>query len=90
MDYMGIGRPVITTALPEIEKLVGDCGLYIRRYDENELSEKIIEAISNPVMMKEMGEAARKRIKRQGSWLIMGKKLERIYCQYLNSSETSS
>ena len=82
MDYMGIGRPVITTTLPEIKRLVDGCGLFIAKYDEDELSERMIEAILNPVLMKRMGENARERVKNQASWLIVAEQLERIYCKY--------
>lgn len=85
MDYMAVGRPVIATALPEVEKSIFDYyDLLIRpNAHENDLAEKILKAIRNPALYKKIGKAFQEKIKKEGSWRIISKQLERIYYRYI-------
>lgn len=83
MDYMAVGRPVIATGLPEIKRVLAYSDLLIKPdADENDLADKILKAIRNPALCKNIGEAAREKIKKQGTWRIISRQLERIYCKY--------
>jgi len=84
MDYMAVGRPVIATALPEIKRTLGYDDLLIKpNADENDLAEKILKAIRNSILCQKLGKVAREKIKKQGSWRIISKQLEKIYCKYV-------
>lgn len=83
MDYLAAGRPVITTALPEIRKIVGDCGFFIREYDEKDLAGRMLEAITNPVLCQKKGKAAIEKVKKQASWMSVSRQLEEVYYNHL-------
>jgi len=82
-DYLAAGRPVIATALPENEKVVGKCGFLAKPGDPEDFANKILEALRNPDLCREMGERARELAEREYSWQILAKQLEKLYNRYV-------
>jgi len=64
-----LGKPVIGSALGGIPELIDDGinGLLYSPGNENELSEKIDELLSNEVLVKKYGLAAREKAEKQFS-----------------------
>lgn len=82
-DYLAAGRPVVSTALPEIEKIVNECGYVARPGDPDDFAHKILEVTNNPSMCKKLGRRARELAERRYSWKILAQRLEKIYDHYL-------
>jgi len=81
-DYLAAGRPIIATALPEIEKIVCDCGFLARPGDPEDLADKILNIIGKPNLCKRMGKRARELAETKYSWRIAAKQLEKVYDQF--------
>jgi len=75
---MAMGKPVIATDLPEIRKMLKDCGLLTKPNDPKDFADKITEAIQNLDLWKGKANNARERIIRHYSWQHIAEKLERI------------
>lgn len=79
LDYMASGKPVIATDLPEIKKMLKDCGLLAKPNDPQDLADKIIRAIENLESWKQIANNARERIIRNYSWRHIAEELEKHY-----------
>jgi glycosyltransferase involved in cell wall biosynthesis len=84
LDYMAMGKPVIATDLPEIRKLLKDCGSLTKPNDSKDLADKIVDAIENLDSWKEKAEHARERIIQCYSWQHIAEELEKYYCAFMN------
>ena len=82
-DYLAAGRPIVATSLPEIEKIVSECGLLAKIGDPEDFADKILSIISDPDLREEMGKRARGLAETRYSWKILAKQLERAYRHYL-------
>jgi len=78
-DYLAAGRPIIATALPEIEKIVSQCGLVAAPNDAKGFGEKLLKVLQDADLSDEMGKRARELAERKYSWQILAKKLDQIY-----------
>jgi len=78
-DYLAAGRPIIATALPEVEKIVSHCGLVAAPNDAKDFGEKLSKILQNADLSEEMGKRARELAERKYSWQILAQKLEQIY-----------
>jgi len=83
-DYLAAGRPTVATALPEIEKVVRDCGLLARPGDAEDFAVKMLEIAGDPDVREQMGERARELAETKYSWRVHAKELENIYGRYLD------
>lgn len=79
LDYMAMGKLVIATDLPEIRKMLKDCGLLTEPNDPKDLADKIMDAIENLDSWKEKANIARERIIRYYSWPQIAEELEKHY-----------
>jgi glycosyltransferase involved in cell wall biosynthesis len=79
-DYMAAGRPIVTTAIGESEKVIlnNKCGLSAKPNDSMEFSAKILKLLNNPQLREEMGRRGRKVAERALSWEIITKQLQDI------------
>jgi glycosyltransferase involved in cell wall biosynthesis len=82
-DYLAAGRPIVATSLPEIEKIVSECGLLAKIGDPEDFADKILSIISDPDLREEMGKRARGLAETRYSWKRIAKQLERAYRHYL-------
>jgi len=83
-DYLAAGRPIVATALPEIEKVVGKCGFLSKPGNPEDFANKILEIIRDADLRKQMGKRARELAEKKYSWRILARKLLNAYRQYLN------
>lgn len=82
-DYLAAGRPIIATGLPEIKKIVGECGFPAEPDDPMDFADKILQMIRDPDSRKEMGKRARELAETKYSWQILAKQLEKVYSHFL-------
>lgn len=82
MDYMATGRPIIATALPEVQRIASGCSLLVNPGDRDDLVDKILQFLQNPRLREEMGRIAKDRVAKDYSWSTLAKRLERAYYDY--------
>ena len=83
-DYLAAGRPIVATALPEIEKVVGECGLAARPGSAEDFADKILAFAKDQELAEQMGKRARELAETRYSWRIIARKLSRAYEKILN------
>jgi len=83
-DYLAVGRPIVATALPEIEKVVNECGLLARPGDPVDFADKILNIVRDPDLCKQWGKRARELAETKYSWRTFARKLEKAYRVYLD------
>lgn len=80
LEAMASGIPVIASDLPGVRKVFQDGihGLLAKPGDANDLKNKIESFLTDNKKIKNMGLAGRKLVKEKYSWLMVGKKLNKI------------
>ncbi len=68
MEYMAMGKPVVTFDLPETHYSAQDAALYARPNSIKEFADKIEVLLNNDELRKEMGMRGRKRIEEELCW----------------------
>lgn len=82
-DYLAAGRPVITTALPQMKKMVLGCGCLSKPDDPEDLARKILRVVQNPDLREKMGKRARELAESKYSWKTIAEHLEDFYKRFL-------
>ena len=82
-DYLSAGRPIVSTCLPEIAKLIQACGLLAIPGDPDDFAERVLTLIENPDLRKEMGRRGRELVVDRYSWQICTRRLEKVYSRFL-------
>ena len=67
LEAMACATPVVTTDLPQVEPVVRDGGLLIKR-DAEAFATAICELLESPMQRAEMGKRAREQIRKNYSW----------------------
>ena len=79
MEYMALGKPIVTYDLKETRWSAQDAALYIKPNNEMEFAEGIAHLMDRPDVRAKMGEFGRQRIQRDLKWDIVGQNLLRAY-----------
>jgi glycosyltransferase involved in cell wall biosynthesis len=76
-DYLAAGRPIVATALGEVEKVIREnkCGLLAKPNDPIDFASKILELFNDPRLREDMGRRGREVAEKKLSWQIIAKKL---------------
>jgi len=82
-DYLSAGRPIVSTCLPEIAKVIRACGLLAIPGDPDDFGEKVLTLIENPDSRREMGRRGRELVVDRYSWQIRTRQLEKVYSRFL-------
>lgn len=68
VEYMAMGRPVVSFDLKEARVSAGDAAVYARANDEAEFALRIDELLRDPELREEMGRRGRRRVETDLSW----------------------
>ena len=79
MEYMALGKPIVTYDLKETRWSAQDAALYIKPNNELEFAEGIAKLMDRPDLRAQMGEFGRQRIHRDLKWDVVGLNLIRAY-----------
>jgi glycosyltransferase involved in cell wall biosynthesis len=79
MEYMALGKPIVTYDLKETRWSAQDAALYIKPNNELEFAEGIAKLMDRPDLRAQMGEFGRQRIHRDLKWDVVGQNLIRAY-----------
>jgi len=79
-DYMSAGRPVVTTNVGDVAKLVarGSFGLVVND-DPEELAKAVFQLLKEPILCQEMGQRARCLAESEFAWDFIASKLLLFY-----------
>jgi glycosyltransferase involved in cell wall biosynthesis len=78
LDAMSMGCAIVTTSVPDIPEVLGDCGWIVPPDDETALSRAITEILDDPAQARAAGERARDRCLQNYSIDRVGEALRRV------------
>jgi glycosyltransferase involved in cell wall biosynthesis len=79
MEYMALAKPIVQFDLTEGRFSAQDASLYARKNDAQDMAEKIVELLDDPVRRAAMGEYGRKRVETELEWQYEAPKLLNAY-----------
>jgi glycosyltransferase involved in cell wall biosynthesis len=79
MEYMALGKPIVTYDLKETRWSAQDAALYIKPNNELEFAEGIARLMDRPDLRSQMGEFGKQRVHRELKWDVVGQNLLRAY-----------
>jgi glycosyltransferase involved in cell wall biosynthesis len=87
MEYMALGKPVVSYDLVETRYSGGDCALYAIPNSVDDLSDKIIMLAGNEELRIEMGKKGRSRVESFLEWRYSEKNLIGLYRQVFSNDK---
>ena len=85
MEYMALGKPIVTYDLKETRWSAQEAALYVKPNDEFAFAEGIATLMDRPDLRAQMGEFGRRRIETELKWDIVGQNLVRAYAALLGN-----
>ena len=79
MEYMALGRPIVSFDLVEARVSAGDAAVYATANDELAFAEAIADLLDDPERRAEMGQIGRERVAGELSWDVSRVNLLRAY-----------
>lgn len=79
MEYMAMGKPVVSSDLPEHRFTAQDAAIYATPSNAKDFATKIAELIDNPEQRSTMGRAGQARIETELAWPHQAKYLLKVY-----------
>ena len=90
VEYMSMGRPVVSFDLAETRVSAGDAAVYVQANDELAFAKAIDALLEDPERRRQMGELGRRRVEQELSWDVSRRALVRLYEQLLGADITRS
>ena len=90
MEYMALGKPIVSFDLKETRISAGEAAIYVRPNDEAEFARAIIQLMDDPLERRRLGELGRKRVEETLSWTITSKNLVTAYRLYVLTERHTS
>ena len=90
MEYMAVGKPVVSFDLQEARLLAQDASLYAIPNQVEDYADKIVTLLDNDELRCKMGAFGRKRIEEELGWEHSKKSLLLAYESILSTSSTTS
>lgn len=87
MEYMALGKPIVTYDLKETRWSAQNAALYIKPNDELQFAEGIATLMDRPDLRAQMGEFGRQRVHRDLKWDVVGQNLVRAYAALLGKAK---
>lgn len=84
MEYMALGKPIVSFNLKETRYSARDAALFVTPNDTAEFAKAIVKLMDNPDLRRKMGEFGRERIEKELVWDIVGQNLVRAYGRLIN------
>jgi glycosyltransferase involved in cell wall biosynthesis len=79
MEYMALGKPIVTFDLKETRWSAQDAALYVKPNDELEFAKGIAKLMDRPDLRVKMGEFGRQRVESELKWDVVGQNLIHAY-----------
>ena len=88
VEYMAIGRPIVSFALTEARVSAGDAAVYAPDQDVRTFGRLIGELLDDPAARERMGEIGRRRVAENLSWEVSQRHLIAFYDRLLHRATT--
>jgi glycosyltransferase involved in cell wall biosynthesis len=85
VEYMAMGRPIVSFDLLEARVSAGDAAVYVPANDELAFAEAIDALLRDPERRHRMGEVGRSRVEQELSWDVSRRRLIEFYQQLLGA-----
>lgn len=85
MEYMTVGKPIVSFELPEHRFSAQDAAVYAPDNDEFHFAKLIVELMNDPEKRRTMGEFGRKRVETTLAWRYQEKNLIQAYKKLLGA-----
>jgi glycosyltransferase involved in cell wall biosynthesis len=79
MEYMALGKPVISFDLKETRTSAGDAALYVTPNNEAQFAAAIARLMDDAAKRREMGECGRARVQNELGWHVTSRNLLSAY-----------
>lgn len=79
MEYMALGKPVISFDLKETRTSAADAALFVPPNDEVRFAEAIVQLMDDPARRRQMGEYGIARVQSQLGWHVTSQNLVKAY-----------
>jgi len=79
MEYMALGKPIVSFDLKETRVSARDAAVYVTPNDEAQFAAAISRLMDDPVLCAEMGRYGQSRVKTELGWHITSENLIRAY-----------
>jgi glycosyltransferase involved in cell wall biosynthesis len=86
MEYMALGKPVVSFDLKETRVSAGDAALYVTPNDEVAFAQAIGRLMDDESLRRSMGDAGRRRVMECLSWAVTSENLVEAYRTVLPGS----
>jgi glycosyltransferase involved in cell wall biosynthesis len=83
VEYMAMGKPIVSFDLTETRVSAGEAAVYVRGNDEYEFAQAIDALLKDPARRRRMGEVGRRRVEEELSWAVSSQTLVSFYRQLL-------
>jgi glycosyltransferase involved in cell wall biosynthesis len=90
VEYMAMGRPIVSFDLVEARVSAGDAAVYVTPNDELAFANAIDTLLQDPERRRQMGEIGHRRVARELSWDVSRKALVGFYERLLDGEAAGS
>jgi glycosyltransferase involved in cell wall biosynthesis len=90
MEYMALGKPVVSFDLKETRTSAGEAAVYVPPNDEAAFARAVAALMDDADRRSRMGEIGRRRIDAELSWNITSRNLLSAYGQLLRTTLTAA
>jgi glycosyltransferase involved in cell wall biosynthesis len=84
VEYMAIGRPLVSFELIEARVSAGGAAVYAPANDEAAFAARLDELLDDPERRQRMGELGRTRVEQELSWAVSRRHLVTFYNRLLD------
>jgi glycosyltransferase involved in cell wall biosynthesis len=79
MEYMALGKPIVTFDLKETRFSARESAIYVEPNNEKEFAKAIVLLMDDPERRKKLGEYGRERVLNELNWNVVGNNLLLAY-----------
>ncbi|MHA0289252.1 glycosyltransferase family 4 protein [Mycobacterium sp. C3-094] len=87
VEYMAMGRPIVSFDLAEARVSAGEAAVYVQDNDERAFAEAINSLLDDPVRRERMGDLGRRRVQDELSWQVSSRVLVWFYERLLGAQQ---
>ncbi|WP_395309797.1 glycosyltransferase family 4 protein [Mycobacterium sp. AMU20-3851] len=89
VEYMAMGRPIVSFELTEARVSAGDAAVYVPANDELAFAAAIDQLLKDPQCRSRMGELGRRRLENELSWEVSRRSLIGFYERLLGMNDSA-
>ena len=79
MEYMALGKPIVSFDLKETRVSAGEAALFVPPNDEREFAKATARLMDDPELRSRMGEVGKTRVNEELNWQVSARNLLRAY-----------